>query len=65
MGALVPVGTLAFSRYTLGLAGPLADNVSTVMGIAAATILRYVGYKKWVFTGSAAVAAENAVAGTV
>jgi len=65
VGALVPVGTLAFSRYTLALAGPLADNVSTVLGIAAATVLRYVGYKKWVFTGSGMVAAENAVAETV
>ncbi len=60
VGALVPVGTLAFSRYTLGLAGPLADNVSTVLGIAAATVLRYVGYKKWVFTGSAAAPATVA-----
>lgn len=56
VGALVPVGTLAFSRYTLALASPLADNVSTVIGIAAATVLRYVGYKKWVFTGSTVAA---------
>ena len=65
VGALVPVGTLAFSRYTMGLAGPLADNVSTVLGIAAATVIRYVGYKRWVFTGSTLVAAESAVSETV
>jgi putative flippase GtrA len=51
VGALVPVATLAFSHYTLGLHSQLADNVSTVVGIALATVLRYVGYKKWVFTG--------------
>ena len=49
--ALVPVGTLALSHYTLGLANPFADNASTVLGIALATALRYLGYKKWVFTG--------------
>ena len=65
VGALVPVGTLAFSRYTLGLAGPLADNVSTVLGIAAATVIRYVGYKRWVFTGSTIVAAESTISETV
>jgi putative flippase GtrA len=51
VGALVPIGTLAFSRYVLHLAGPLEDNIATILGIAAATILRYVGYKLWVFTG--------------
>lgn len=51
VGALVPVGTLAISRYVLHLAGPLEDNIATVVGIAIATILRYVGYKLWVFTG--------------
>jgi len=51
VGALVPVATLALSRYALGLQSQLADNVSTVIGIALATVIRYVGYKKWVFTG--------------
>lgn len=50
--AVVPVGTLAFSHYVLGLTTPLADNVATVIGIAIGTVLRYVGYKRWVFTGS-------------
>lgn len=52
VGALIPVGTLAISRYMLHLAGPLEDNAATVIGIAIATIFRYVGYKLWVFTGS-------------
>lgn len=51
VGALVPVATLALSHYALGLQSQLADNVSTVVGIGLATVIRYVGYKKWVFTG--------------
>ncbi|MDM7831776.1 GtrA family protein [Cellulomonas edaphi] len=49
--ALIPVLTLAFSHYTLDLVSPAADNVSTVIGIAIGTVLRYLGYKRWVFTG--------------
>jgi putative flippase GtrA len=52
--AAVPVLTLAFSHYTLGLTTPLADNAATVLGIAVGTALRYLGYKRWVFTGAAA-----------
>ena len=52
--ALIPVLTLAFSHYALGLATPLADNVSTVIGIGIGTVLRDLGYKRWVFTGQAA-----------
>ena len=33
------------------MSAPLADNVATVVGIAVGTVLRYVGYKRWVFTG--------------
>lgn len=51
VGAVVPILTLAFSHYTLGLTTPLADNIATVLGIAIGTVLRYVGYKRWVFTG--------------
>lgn len=51
VGALVPVATLALSHYTFGFQSQLADNVSTVIGIGLATVIRYVGYKKWVFTG--------------
>lgn len=60
IGALIPVGTLAISRYGLHLAGPLEDNAATIIGIAIATIFRYVGYKLWVFTGSKVDAAEVA-----
>ncbi|HEY0117252.1 MAG TPA: GtrA family protein [Cellulomonas sp.] len=63
IGALIPVGTLAISRYGLHLAGPLQDNAATIIGIAIATVFRYVGYKLWVFTGAkddeAAIAATQ------
>ena len=49
--ALIPVLTLAFSHYTLGQTTALADNVATVIGIGIGTVLRYLGYKRWVFTG--------------
>jgi putative flippase GtrA len=54
--AAIPVLTLAFSHYTLGLTTPLADNVATVIGIGVGTVLRYLGYKRWVFTGGHAPA---------
>jgi len=49
--ALIPVMTLALSHYALGLTTPLADNLATVIGIGIGTVLRYLGYKQWVFTG--------------
>ncbi|GCE77673.1 GtrA family protein [Cellulomonas biazotea] len=53
VGAVMPVATLAFSHYVLAQVSPLADNVATVVGIALGTVVRYVGYKRWVFTGHA------------
>lgn len=50
--AVVPVLTLAFSHYALGQTSALADNVATVLGIGIGTALRYLGYKRWVFTGA-------------
>jgi putative flippase GtrA len=49
LGVFIGIGTLAFSHYALGLHTPLADNVSNVIGIALGTIVRYVGYKRYVF----------------
>ncbi|MFT4306911.1 MAG: GtrA family protein [Microbacterium sp.] len=47
---LLQLGCLAFSRYVLGLEGPLADNVSgTLIGQALATVFRFVTYDRWVF----------------
>jgi len=64
VGALIPVGTLALSRYSMHLAGPLEDNAATVIGIAIATIVRYFGYKLWVFTGDKDAKDEAAIAAT-
>ena len=55
--ALIPIVTLALSHYTLGLTTALADNVATVLGIGIGTVLRYVCYKRWVFTGHAVTSA--------
>ncbi len=55
LGIGITVGTLAFWHQVLGLAGPVADNVANVVGIALGTIVRYAGYKLFVFTGTATV----------
>lgn len=61
---LLQLGCLGFSRYVLGLAGPVADNVSgTLIGQIVATAFRYVTYSRWVFPAErvAEDAAEPAV----
>ncbi|WP_308281661.1 GtrA family protein [Cellulomonas sp. PS-H5] len=55
LGIGITVGTLAFSHYVLGYAGPFADNVANVVGIVLGTVVRYVGYKTFVFTGTATI----------
>lgn len=59
LGLAVGAAPLAFSQYVLHLDGPVPDNVANLIGIALGTVLRYVGYKQWVFTG--ADAADEAV----
>ena len=54
VAALVPVATVALWRYGLHYDSQLALNVAKVTGIVVGTLVRYVGYKLWVFTGSAA-----------
>ncbi|HEY0188596.1 MAG TPA: GtrA family protein [Cellulomonas sp.] len=53
LGIVISVATLAFSRYLLGLDGPLADNVANVIGVGLGTIARYVGYRMFVFNAAA------------
>jgi len=49
---------LGFSRYVLGLEGPVPDNVSgTLIGQAVATVFRYVAYDRYVFRTPPAAAA--------
>lgn len=53
----IQLGCLAFSRYVLGLEGPVPDNVSgTLIGQALATIFRFLTYDRWVFPDEAAPA---------
>jgi putative flippase GtrA len=52
---LLQLGCLAFSRYVLGLADPVADNISgTIIGQILATVFRYVTYNRWVFPATPA-----------
>jgi len=53
VGIGITVGALWFSHYVLGHSGPFSDNVANVVGIALGTIVRYAGYKLFVFTGTA------------
>lgn len=49
----IAVGTLGFSRYVLGLSGPVADNISAnVIGFGLATAFRFWGYRTFVFNGT-------------
>lgn len=52
LGMGVTVGALAFWHGVLGLSGPWWDNVANVVGIALGTVVRYAGYKLFVFTGT-------------
>lgn len=55
---------LAFSHYVLGLTSPLADNLSgNVIGLGLGTLFRFWSYRRFVFTGSAAVSATGDQAG--
>jgi putative flippase GtrA len=53
LGMGVTVGVLAFWHAVLGLSGPWWDNVANIVGIGLGTVVRYVGYKLFVFTGTA------------
>jgi putative flippase GtrA len=51
---LLQLACLGFSRYVLGLADPVADNVSgTIVGQILATLFRYYTYNRWVFPAAA------------
>lgn len=51
-GMVPPLACLWVSHHLLGLTSVLADNVSAnVVGLVLGTILRYVGYRAFVFTG--------------
>lgn len=43
------VGTVAISHYVLAYTSLAADNVASLIGIGLGTVVRYVGYKLFVF----------------
>lgn len=49
---VIGAAPLAISQYVLHLDGPVPDNVANLLGIALGTALRYLGYKRFVFTGA-------------
>ena len=51
---LVPMATVAISTYAMGLDDPVSKNVSAIIGIGLGTVIRYVGYRVFVFTGARA-----------
>jgi len=46
---LIAPAVLYVTTYWVGATGPVAANVASVVGIGIGTIVRYVGYKLWVF----------------
>lgn len=52
VGMLPALACLQISHYWMGLTSPLADNISAnVIGLILGTVLRYLGYRAFVFTG--------------
>ncbi|GGV10705.1 membrane protein [Kitasatospora herbaricolor] len=49
IGMSIEVGTGWFTRYTLGLTGILAFNLSKVVGTGLGTLFRFFSYRTWVF----------------
>lgn len=50
-GSLVALLCLAVSHYALHLTSPIADNISAnVIGLLLGTIVRFAGYRVWVFS---------------
>jgi putative flippase GtrA len=46
-------GVLALSHYVLGFTSLAADNIASILGIGLGTVLRYLGYKVFVFASQA------------
>jgi len=50
VGLGIALACLGFSRYVLGLSGPLADNLAAnVIGLSLGTLFRFWSYRRWVF----------------
>ena len=54
MSWVVPLASLAFSRYVLGLSSALADNVAAnLVGLGLGTVLRFWALRSAVFSARA------------
>ena len=51
---VVPLGCLAFTRYVLGLADPIADNIAAnVVGLSLGTMARFWAIRRFIFLSPA------------
>ena len=58
-------GVVAISHYVLAFTSLAADNIASLIGIGLGTVLRYVGYKVFVFTDHVPDALVDDVSGDV
>lgn len=66
IGSAIAFGCLAFSHYLLGLASPLADNISAnVIGLLLGSLFRFFASRRWVFRAPEASRPEVGAAGGV
>jgi putative flippase GtrA len=56
LAALTAPAAVYVANYWLGTREQLAVNIATVLGIAVGTVMRYLGYKLWVFAPAKAQA---------
>jgi putative flippase GtrA len=63
IGLAIALACLGFSRYLLGLHGPLADNIAANgVGLAFGTTFRFWSYRRWVFPSADGAAPEELIA---
>ncbi|MFC6931772.1 GtrA family protein [Actinomadura yumaensis] len=60
VGLVITELFIGFTHYVLGQTGPIAYNISLVIGTGVATLFRFWSYKKWVFLPTAVAAAAGA-----
>ncbi|MDL4776096.1 MULTISPECIES: GtrA family protein [Thermomonosporaceae] len=54
VGLVITELFIGFTHYVIGATGPLAYNISLVIGTGVATLFRFWSYKKWVFLPTSA-----------